>query len=154
MLCSCRLWPSPGMYAVISRWLLRRTRAILRSAEFGFFGVVVRTCRHTPRLNWLLSSAGHLLFLVTSLRFLRDNWFSVGIGPSGVSCGHPWGEEFTFPLRVARARPSVFRSTPAIQPAQLPAAIRLSPGPAAPLPARACCPCASLPAQRNIGPAA
>ena len=29
--------------------LVSRTRATLRSAEFGFFGVTVRTCVHTPR---------------------------------------------------------------------------------------------------------
>ena len=29
--------------------LVSRTRAILRSAEFGFFGVIVRTCVQTPR---------------------------------------------------------------------------------------------------------
>ena len=33
--------------------LVRRTRAIFRSAEFGFFGVIVRTWVHTPRLNGL-----------------------------------------------------------------------------------------------------
>ena len=27
------------------------TRAILRKAELGFLGVIVRTDRHTPRLN-------------------------------------------------------------------------------------------------------
>ena len=32
-----------------SIWLVRRTRAILRSAEFGFLGVIVRTWRQTPR---------------------------------------------------------------------------------------------------------
>src|SRR5205823_3659210 len=47
--CSCRLWPMPGMYAVTSIPFESRTRAILRSAEFGFFGVVVRTCVQTPR---------------------------------------------------------------------------------------------------------
>ena len=30
----------PGMYAVTSMPVVRRTRATLRSAEFGFFGVV------------------------------------------------------------------------------------------------------------------
>ena len=30
-------------------WLVRRTRAILRSAEFGFLGVIVRTWTQTPR---------------------------------------------------------------------------------------------------------
>src|SRR5262249_29966380 len=39
--CSWRLWPSPGMYEVTSIPLVRRTRATLRSAEFGFLGVVV-----------------------------------------------------------------------------------------------------------------
>jgi hypothetical protein len=33
----------PGMYVVTSTPFVRRTRAILRSAEFGFFGVVVLT---------------------------------------------------------------------------------------------------------------
>jgi hypothetical protein len=37
------------MYAVTSMPLVKRTRAILRSAEFGFLGVIVRTCVHTPR---------------------------------------------------------------------------------------------------------
>ena len=39
----------PGMYAVTSMWLERRTRAIFRRAEFGFFGVIVRTIVQTPR---------------------------------------------------------------------------------------------------------
>lgn len=32
---------------------VRRTRAILRIAEFGFFGVIVVTFKHTPRLYGL-----------------------------------------------------------------------------------------------------
>src|SRR5688572_24034352 len=47
--CSWRLWPIPGMYAVTSMPFESRTRAILRSAEFGFFGVMVRTTVQTPR---------------------------------------------------------------------------------------------------------
>ena len=40
--CSCRLWPSPGNVAHdFDSRLVRRTLATLRSAEFGFFGVVV-----------------------------------------------------------------------------------------------------------------
>src|SRR6185369_9699624 len=31
--CSCRLWPTPGMYVVTSMPLVSRTRATLRSAE-------------------------------------------------------------------------------------------------------------------------
>jgi hypothetical protein len=37
------------MYAVTSMPFVRRTRATLRSAEFGFFGVDVKTLTHTPR---------------------------------------------------------------------------------------------------------
>src|SRR5439155_2094896 len=47
--CSCRLWPTPGIYVVTSIPLVRRTRATLRSAEFGFFGVCVYTRVQTPR---------------------------------------------------------------------------------------------------------
>src|SRR5213078_870726 len=47
--CSWRLWPSPGMYVVTSIPLVKRTRATLRNAEFGFFGVCVYTRVHTPR---------------------------------------------------------------------------------------------------------
>ena len=47
--CSWRLCPTPGMYAVTSMPLVSRTRATLRSAEFGFFGVEVNTRTHTPR---------------------------------------------------------------------------------------------------------
>ena len=36
------------MYAVTSIRLVRRTLATFRSAEFGFFGVVVLTTVHTP----------------------------------------------------------------------------------------------------------
>ena len=39
----------PGMYAVTSMPEVSRTRATLRSAEFGFFGVVVKTRVQTPR---------------------------------------------------------------------------------------------------------
>src|SRR6218665_1990288 len=67
MLCSCRLWPSPGMYAVTSMPEVRRTRATLRSAEFGFLGVFVYTRVQTPRRCGAPLSAG-----VDSLR--RFDW--------------------------------------------------------------------------------
>src|SRR5260370_538188 len=47
MECSCKLWPTPGMYVVTSIAFVKRTRATLRSAEFGFFGVCVYT--QTPK---------------------------------------------------------------------------------------------------------
>src|SRR5690606_22526733 len=39
--CSCRLWPSPPMYPITSWPFVSRILATLRSAEFGFLGVVV-----------------------------------------------------------------------------------------------------------------
>ena len=41
--CSCKLCPIPGIYAVTSNPVVKRTLAILRIAEFGFFGVDVYT---------------------------------------------------------------------------------------------------------------
>src|SRR6185312_11599140 len=90
--CSWRLWPMPGMYAVTSIWLVRRTRAILRRAEFGFLGVIVRTCRHTPRFcgapgigtwRWrrlfqFLRIAGALILPILARRPWRTSWLIVG----------------------------------------------------------------------------
>ena len=75
-----------------SIWLVRRTRAILRSAEFGFFGVMVRTWRQTPRFcgapgieTWrcrrlfqFLRMAGALIFEILRLRPWRTSWLIVG----------------------------------------------------------------------------
>src|SRR6266545_717389 len=77
--CSCRLCPTPGMYAVTSIPLVSRTRATFRSAEFGFFGVVVYTRVHTPRRCGLPLSAGVLVLLVFAWRPLRTNCWMVGI---------------------------------------------------------------------------
>jgi hypothetical protein len=51
------------MNAVTSIPFDNLTRAILRKAELGFFGVIVFTCKHTPRLNGELFLTG--LFLST-----------------------------------------------------------------------------------------
>src|SRR6185436_15529301 len=79
MECSWRLWPSPGMYTVTSLPLLSRRRAILRSAELGFFGVMVRPARQTPFLRGLPVSTGLLDLERCTLRGLRTSWFVVGI---------------------------------------------------------------------------
>jgi hypothetical protein len=68
------------MYTVTSLPLLSRTRAIFRSAEFGFFGVIVFTCKQTPRFCAHLSKTGALLNLRGIRRSLRTNWLIVGIG--------------------------------------------------------------------------
>lgn len=48
---------------MISTPLVKRTRATLRNAEFGFFGVVVNTRVHTPRRCGDPLSAGVLVFV-------------------------------------------------------------------------------------------
>src|SRR5436190_7684361 len=59
--------------------LVNRTRATLRSAEFGFFGVWVNTRTHTPRFCGLFCKAGLLVLLTIFLRPARTNWLIVGI---------------------------------------------------------------------------
>src|SRR5213080_3941659 len=78
--CSCRLWPIPGMYAVTSTPVVSRTRATLRSAEFGFFGVWVNTRVQTPRRWGEPFSAGVLVFSALVSRPLRTSWLIVGMG--------------------------------------------------------------------------
>ncbi len=78
MLCSWRLCPSPGIYAVTSYPFVNRTRATLRKAEFGFLGVVVYTRVHTPRFWGFPSRAGAFLRFPTCLRPLRTSWLIVG----------------------------------------------------------------------------
>src|SRR4029434_10037168 len=86
--CSCRLWPTPGMYVVTSMPLVSRTRATLRSAEFGFFGVVVYTRVQTPRrcgaATFFLRPLpdfrpGVASFFFGAWRPLRTSWEVVGI---------------------------------------------------------------------------
>src|ERR1700738_161438 len=77
--CSWRLWPSPVMYAVTSTWLVSLTRATFRSAEFGFFGVVVYTRVHTPRRCGLPLSAAVFTLVILSRRPLRTSCWMVGM---------------------------------------------------------------------------
>src|SRR3954447_24097122 len=67
------------MYAVTSTWLVSLTRATLRSAEFGFFGVVVYTRVHTPRRCGLPLRAAVLTLAILSRRPLRTSWLMVGM---------------------------------------------------------------------------
>src|ERR1700730_14519235 len=78
MECSWRLWPTPGMYAVTSTPLVRRPRATLRSAEFGFLGVVVYTRVHTPRRWGAPRRAGVLVLTVLCSRPFRTSCAIVG----------------------------------------------------------------------------
>src|SRR5436305_7548212 len=76
--CSCRLWPTPGIYVVTSIPLVSRTRATFRSAEFGFLGVEVYTRVQTPRFCGQLLSAGLEVFQRGGFRPLRTSWLNVG----------------------------------------------------------------------------
>src|SRR5574344_890727 len=67
------------MYEITSKPLVRRTRHTLRSAEFGFFGVVVYTRVHTPRFCGHASRAGTVLFTTCLTRGLRTSWLIVAI---------------------------------------------------------------------------
>src|ERR1700731_1707441 len=78
MECSCRLWPMPGMYVVTSIELVSRTRATLRNAEFGFFGVCVYTRMQTPRFSGQPMSAGDFVFTWTCSRPIRTSCENVG----------------------------------------------------------------------------
>src|SRR6478672_11955223 len=60
--------------------LVSRTRATLRSAEFGFFGVVVYTRVQTPRRWGEPFNAGGLVFSTLSPLPLRTSWLIVGMG--------------------------------------------------------------------------
>src|ERR1700712_1242885 len=74
---------------MISKPLVRRTLATLRSAEFGFFGVVVYTRVHTPRRCGQFCIAGDLDLTTSTSRPWRTSWLMVGMGnlfPFEVTC--------------------------------------------------------------------
>src|SRR5262245_61041633 len=62
--------------------LVSRTRATLRSAEFGFLGVWVKTRTHTPRFCGLFWSAGLFVLVTIFFRPARTSWLIVGITTS------------------------------------------------------------------------
>src|SRR5207253_6040622 len=69
------------MYVPTSIPFVSRTRAILRSAEFGFLGVIVDTRVQTPRFCGAPWSAGVLVFSRLVSRPLRISWLTVGMSP-------------------------------------------------------------------------
>ena len=58
---------------------MSRTFATLRTAEFGFLGVLVVTCTQTPLRKGQALSAGDFVFAFCKRRFFRTNWLIVGI---------------------------------------------------------------------------
>src|SRR5438552_18592248 len=67
------------MYAPTSIPFVSRTRATLRSAEFGFFGVVVYTRVQTPRFCGAPRRAGVFVFAFGVTRPFLTSWLMVGI---------------------------------------------------------------------------
>src|SRR3954453_6326349 len=63
--------------------LVRRTRATLRRAEFGFLGVVVYTRVQTPRRCGAPFSAGVLVLSAFDSRPFRTSCWMVGTEPLG-----------------------------------------------------------------------
>src|SRR3989454_12659899 len=70
--------------------LVRRTRATFRSAELGFFGVVVYTRVHTPRFCGEPCRAGAACLARCFVRPRLTSWLMVGMrsGPRPSSCLH------------------------------------------------------------------
>jgi hypothetical protein len=66
------------MYVVTSIEFVSRTRATLRNAEFGFFGVWVYTRMHTPRFSGQPISAGDFVLTRTFSRPIRTSCENVG----------------------------------------------------------------------------
>src|SRR5215470_12288343 len=92
--------------------LVRRTLATLRSAEFGFLGVVVYTRVHTPRFCGDCCRAGTFLRAFCATRGLRINWLIVGIvslhlpfrDPAPCPSGRTHAKERATPLPTFPAR--------------------------------------------------
>src|SRR6059058_5014487 len=97
--------------------LVRRTRATLRSAEFGFFGVIVYTRVQTPRrcgaATFFLRPLpdfrpGVVTFLPGDLRPLRISWLVVGMRRVMLAAGG--GRPHAAPLGVSASSSGVYGS--------------------------------------------
>src|SRR5690349_6362594 len=109
------------MYAVTSMPEVSRTRATLRSAEFGFFGVVVKTRVHTPRRWGEPLRAGVLVLSALDSRPLRTSWAIVGTRNPSRNCwsggigGAPGRREPTDEdIRRGRRAQAALDETPAL----------------------------------------
>jgi hypothetical protein len=79
------------MYEPTSMPFVSRTRATFRSAEFGFFGVVVYTRVQTPRFCGAPRSAGVFTFAFGVTLPFRTSWLTVGMCSLLDGCGHNKG---------------------------------------------------------------
>src|SRR4051794_34253550 len=91
--------------------LVSRTRATLRSAEFGFFGVWVNTRVHTPRRWGAPRSAGVLSLTALVWRPLRTSCWIVGTEPLGKLFGGPVAQHPPHDRRAMLEAETPFRQT-------------------------------------------
>src|SRR5215217_8584140 len=101
------------MYVVTSMPLVRRTRATLRRAELGFFGVVVYTRVQTPRrcgaaIRFLRPCPdlrpGVATFFLGLRRPLRTSWLMLGMRRVMVATRlRPPGRPYVVAARAARS---------------------------------------------------
>lgn len=80
--------PSPGMYAVTTLSLLKRTLATFRSAELGFLGFMTVTLRHTAFMHGFpdVDMAGETgLRAGCACRAPRITWLKVARGAAEVA---------------------------------------------------------------------
>src|SRR5215218_5595229 len=95
--------------------LVSRTRATLRSAEFGFFGVVVYTRVHTPRRWGAPFRAGVLpLDGLETRPFLTSCWMvgtAVGLSVSSAGCDSATGGSREQSMRAADRRKTACEPT-------------------------------------------
>src|ERR671932_677219 len=94
------------MYAPTSIPFVSRTRATLRSAEFGFFGVIVETRVQTPRFCGAPWRAGVFVFALFGERPLRISWFTVGMARLGGLLLRSYRGRQTKGRRSARLQPN------------------------------------------------
>jgi hypothetical protein len=66
------------MYVVTSTEFVKRTRATLRNAEFGFLGVCVYTRMQTPRFSGQPANAGDFVFVRIPSRPILTSCANVG----------------------------------------------------------------------------
>ena len=115
MECSCKLWPSPPMYAVTSLPLERRTRQTFRSAEFGFLGS--RSALGGRRLDAEDSSSSHGTSKWSTAARGDGGWLVGGWHRKSREPAPTWGESpiLAGPGRWARTSSSATTAADCIQ---------------------------------------
>jgi len=90
---------------------VKRTRATLRSAEFGFLGVWVYTRMHTPRFSGQPINAGDFVLTRTCSRPIRTSCENVGTVYSLNGAHNFRGSRKARTQKCARAQSNAERST-------------------------------------------